>query len=194
MAVSFIGYHGTSSANNVATTNAAGDLLLVRAYRTASGTPPSLPASGWNNIGTAAATGGAGSTQTSSRTGWRIATATNEGSGTWTNAGGVEVLVFRGTHPTTPIGNSASAAEATTRAYIRYPAINRTAAGNWFAAFGSRLATSASADVATAPNDGTTTITNRGSTPATPDLAAFAAEALGNWTQTNVAIGGTAYK
>jgi hypothetical protein len=188
VALSFIGYHGTASAATVATTNAVGDLLLVRAYRTGNGTPPSLPSSGWNNLGTAAATGGAGSTQTASRTGWRIATATNEGSGTWTNANGVEVLVFRGVDATTPIGNVNSAAENATRTYIRYPAINRTKAGNWFAAFGSRLSSGGNAGVATSPNDGTTTITNRGSVPATPYLSAHAAEAQGNWSSTDVSI------
>jgi hypothetical protein len=56
------------------------------------------------------------------------------------------------------------------------------------------LSTGANASVATAPNDGTTTITNRGSTPGTPHMAAFAASAGGNWSETDVAIGGTAYK
>jgi hypothetical protein len=193
VALSHVGYHGAAAAS-VATTNAIGDILVVRAYRTASGTAPDLPASGWNDLGTTAATGGAGSTQTASRAGWRVATATNEGSGTWTNATAVEVLVLRGQRATDPIGAVTATSENATRDYIRYGAATRTEAGSWWAMFGSRLSTGANASVATAPNDGTSSPTNRGSTPGTPYMAAHSGPALGNWSQTDVTIGGTAYK
>lgn len=192
MAISFIGYHG-AAASSVATTNAIGDLLLVCAYRSGTTTAATLNGN-FTDLGTAVSSGGAGSTNVATRVGWRIATATNEGTGTWTNATAIACLVLRGTHATAPVVAQTTNAATAVQGYIRYAARTRSRTTNWFAAFGARLAAGANASVATAPNDGTTTITNRGSTPATPYLAGFANASSGDWAQTDVTIGGTTYK
>lgn len=187
---SYIGYHG-AAATSVATTNAVGDLLLCRAFRSGSTTAPSLPASGWNDLGTAA--NGGGGTNNSARVGWRIATATNEGSGTWANATAVEVIVQRGTHPSAPIGGITFSSGNSTTSVITYPDLNLTVTNgtSWLVGFGARTTTGAIAGVATAPG----AMSNRGSTPATPYVAAHTlGNTSSNWTATDVTPGGTNVK
>jgi hypothetical protein len=70
-------------------THQAGDLLLGWAYRDNSLTSPTLPA-GWTNI-----LSGGGGNGNSRRCANKIATSSSETSGTWTNATGLVILVYR---------------------------------------------------------------------------------------------------
>lgn len=67
-----------------------GDLLMMFAYRENSNTAATVP-TGWRVWGTAA-----GASTNSSVGAYKIAKTTSETSGTWTNATGVEVHVYRG--------------------------------------------------------------------------------------------------
>lgn len=80
-------------------THLAGDLLVFTAVNNAAATVPSLP-TGKTSIAT-----GSGNS-VALRAGYVIATGAGTTSGTWTNATEVEVSVYRGAHPTTPIGAS----------------------------------------------------------------------------------------
>jgi hypothetical protein len=85
-----------------------GDLILVFAFRNASTTVPTKPAPAdqppWQDI-----TAGVGANTCSARTAWAIATTTTMGSGVWTNATSVGVIVIRGANRINPIGASAAA-------------------------------------------------------------------------------------
>jgi hypothetical protein len=78
--------HGTTTATLPA--HQARDLLLAFAFRAGSATPPALPA-GWHNIAAAGSAGG------SFRLAWRVAEGDGTAVGTWTNASGVLVHVYR---------------------------------------------------------------------------------------------------
>lgn len=84
----------------------AGDIILVFAFRDGSTTPPTLPA-GFTNINSA------GSNASSFRCGWKIATSAADTSGTWTNATGIMVVVYRGPDHIIPFSVSAIQAGAT---------------------------------------------------------------------------------
>lgn len=91
-----ISYVGSGTGTTTATLPAhqAGDFILGFAFRDGSTTNPSVPA-GWTTL--SAALDG---TACSGSLAWKRATSSSETSGTWTNATGLIVLVYRGVHPT----------------------------------------------------------------------------------------------
>lgn len=89
MAISYVS-SASAAANTVAMpTHAAGDLIIAFAYRSNSATLPTLPA-GWSsgfNPG--------GQNTTSMIMGYKVAASGSEATGTWTNATGIAVAVYR---------------------------------------------------------------------------------------------------
>jgi len=96
--VEFIGAAYYEGASTTTPTHQVGDLLIVYAIRWGSSTPPSLPA-GWTSVHT-------GTNTDARRLGYKVATATNDSTGTWTNANALFILVYRG------LSSLASAASA----------------------------------------------------------------------------------
>lgn len=113
MAISYVGAAtGTTSATPPA--HVAGDVLLAFAHRDGNTTAPSLPA-GWTDLGSS------GANVNSSRLGFKVATSSGETSGTWTNATGLVVLVYRGCAAGDPIGDVVGAGSSSL--VISYPAL-----------------------------------------------------------------------
>lgn len=116
MSVTLIGTSkGTNTAAPVA--HAIGDIIVIAAFRATTGTP-ALPA-GYQSI--IIKTG----TTSSIRVGYRIATATNDVGGTWTNATATVCHVYRtslySTGGSVTIGTSASNSSSTNT--VNYPAL-----------------------------------------------------------------------
>ena len=113
MAISFVGAAtGTTSATLPA--HAAGDVLLAFAHRDGNTTAPSLPA-GWTDLGSG------GANVNSSRIGYKVAASSGEASGTWTNATGLVILVYRGCAAGDPIGDVVGTGSSSL--IISYPAL-----------------------------------------------------------------------
>jgi alpha-tubulin suppressor-like RCC1 family protein len=170
-----------------------GDLVIVYAFRSGSTASPTAPGAQWTPI-QSGATGGGG-TNAASLTAYRFApSAGMTSTGTWTDATAISWAIFRGAHPTTPIGNSARAGENTTGTYIRYPAVALAATNgsSWLVGFGGRVTTGAHAAVANAPGG----MTNHHSAPATPYIAVHTTNGArsANWPQTEVTTGTTSVK
>lgn len=126
MAISFIGQNAVAGNSLSIPTHAAGDLILIWAYRGSGATAITVP-SGFTSVAAGAANTNA------SVLAWKIAASSSEVSGTWTNAELVDVHVYRGTHQTTPIG----AFTATTDALTNYPipalTLTNTSGSSWVA-------------------------------------------------------------
>lgn len=88
--VSYIGGASALATSVTIPVHAIGDLLIIAAYA-ASATIPTLGA-GFTSLSTAV-----NGTALASRIGYKIATATNDASGTWTNAGVVHSTIYRNT-------------------------------------------------------------------------------------------------
>lgn len=185
-------------ASQAATTSTAacsgeqtGDLLLVTASRTASGTAPTSPGGSWTTIGTATNSAGNASTQTALISGWSTAAGSTTASGTWTNATNVIMQVYRG-QSASPIGNFATQGGSNSGTVVTYAAdtLTVTDGTSWFAGFAVR--NSAQALMATAPSG----MTNRASSPATPVAAGHDTNGptASNWSSTNVSGFTTAAK
>jgi len=126
MAISFVGAAtGTTSATLPA--HVAGDVLLAFAHRDGNTTAPSLPA-GWTDLGSS------GANVNSSRIGYKVAAGSSETSGTWTNATGLVVLVYRGCNTTDPIGGVVGGGSSSL--VVAYPALTLqvTDGTSWVAA------------------------------------------------------------
>lgn len=95
-----------------------GDLILIWAVRGASATAPSLPA-GYNPILTKA---NSTVTAVSANLGYKVATSSQETSGTWTNATDICCHIYR-PPPGYTLGIGASASSSSTTATITYPAL-----------------------------------------------------------------------
>ncbi len=98
MAYEYVNAAYYEGASTTTPTHAVGDLLIVVAIRWGSTTPPSLPA-GWMSVHT-------GTNTDARRVGYKVATATNDSTGTWTNANAMAMLAYRG------LSSLASAASA----------------------------------------------------------------------------------
>ena len=123
----------TAAASSVTIgTHAAGDLLMAFAFNDGATTVPTLP-TGWLNHGTVAGS------STAYRIAYKIAASASETSGTWTNADGLIIVVYRGgtgyiVLPAFANGNSGT---STTLRYSAFAAANdrEGAADRWFAGF-----------------------------------------------------------
>ncbi len=141
----------------------AGDLLVVAAYDSGSGTVPTTPA-GFTSIDNVSQGTGSPSGRAALGAGWSTAASTTSGSGTWTNANDVAMMVYRGQNAS-PIGNDTTSNVNTSSIPYAADALTATDGSSWFAAFGAR--NTGDAGMATAP----TGMTNRTSSPATPVIA-----------------------
>lgn len=120
----FVGANNAPVPSVTIPTHQAGDLLVMSSA--GDWNVPSLP-SGWTSIGTFATASDA----SEGRLAYRVATASGTTSGTWTNANFVQVAVYRGQHPTTPIG-AHSFRESGWSSTVRFPALSgMQSAGSW---------------------------------------------------------------
>lgn len=178
MAISFIGQAtGTNTATMPA--HAAGDLIVVFAYRDGSNTAPTL-ASGYTSWHTA------GVNTNSCVVGYKIAASSSETVGTWTNATSTIVHVYRATGT---ISAGAAAGTGSTAATVTYPALTLQDAGgaSWVVAFAGHRQINVALE--TPPG----AMVNRSSVLDATDEAAGHDTNGGvtSWASTNVAVGGT---
>jgi len=155
-----------------------GDLAIVYAFNDAAATAPSLPASGWTNIGSSA-----GSTA-GQRAGYRVLQTGDTTSGTWTNATQTEVIILSGqTTGGTPIGITALDALATNQA--RWAALSgmQPNSTSWVVLLGGHRTATDMNSVALA---GTT---NR--SPTVNKLAMHTVAATSTWAQTSKTVNAT---
>lgn len=180
MAISFVGTaNGTTSATLPA--HQAGDLIVIFAVRDGSSTPPTVPA-GYTQI-TTRATNTIGGVS-----GYKIAASSSETSGTWTNATGIIVGVYRGSAGTMTVGGSVTAGGAsTTVSYAAVTSVNTNYNSWWIGVSGHR-------SVDTNLQNPPTNMTNRGNrVDATDELALHDTNgtALTAWTARTVSVSGT---
>jgi len=179
-----ITYIGNATGTDSATLPAhqAGDLILAFAFRDGSTTLPAQPTGvGWIQQDTAAAN------TCAARIAYKIAAGSSETTGTWTDATTVIFLVYRGVDVRTGFTNldTESTGSGTTVTY--------NANGFWrslsrVVAFAGHTSTNTA--LGTAPGT-LTLIVNPND--ATDEAAAFhsTVDDFGNWTSTNVSVGGT---
>jgi len=132
MAVTYVSSASAAATTVAMPTHQLGDLIIAFAYRDGNATAPALPA-GWTNINNS------GANTNSARLAYKFALSGAETTGTWTNATGIVVQVYRGTG-----GVGASAVGGASSATITYPALTlqRTDGTSWVARFaGHRTAT-----------------------------------------------------
>lgn len=183
--LSFICASSAAATSTAACTGeAAGDLLLVMAGETSGGAAPSL-ATGFTSITTLTNTTGNSSTQTGMRVGWNTAANSSTGSGTWTSATDVVMMVYRG-QSSSPIGTNfgtESGSNAATSVIYNSDALSVTDGSSWFAAFAIRNGT-ADTHLGTAP----TGMTNRTKVPTTPSAVGhdLNGPTASNWTSQTV--------
>lgn len=132
MAVSYVSSASAAAATVAMPTHQLGDLIIAFAYRDGSTTAPALPA-GWTNIDNS------GANTNSARLAYKYAVSAAETTGTWTNATGIVIHVYRGTG-----GIGATAVGGASSNTITYPALTlqRTDNTSWAVRFaGHRTAT-----------------------------------------------------
>jgi hypothetical protein len=155
VAISYVG--GATGITSVTMpAHQAGDLLLAFAYRDGSNLAPSLPA-GWSSpdaIGNGVTN--TGNTQ-GARIGFKFATSSSETSGTWTNATGLIIHVYRGVSQRSPIQiiDWVNAASSLAMTYGPLDVLIRNDGTSWVVAFAGHR--SQNAAVNTAPSG----LTNR---------------------------------
>jgi hypothetical protein len=116
VSITLVGVQTASATSLTPPAHLPGDLILICAERNSSATAPSLP-SGYNAILTQAQ-----GANVSMRVGYKIATATNDASGTWTNATEMTCHVYRPSAGNTlRMGQHASSSSTTTT--VTYPAL-----------------------------------------------------------------------
>ena len=177
---------GTSTGTNTCTftTHAIGDILIVAAFRATTGT--TALGSGFQSIITKTGT------TSSMRVGFKIATATNDAAGTWTNATATVCHVYRsssyGTGSSLYIGASASAAQTTNT--INFPALTMTHADTTSWVLGFVGVNNLTNTIAANPPSG---MTNESSeTSATDQCAGHDTNgAVSGWSSTNATTTGT---
>jgi len=181
--ITYIGQaNGTTSAT--LPTHQAGDLILAFAFRDGSLTLPTQP-SGWTSIDSQSAN------TCSARLAYKIAASGSETTGTWTSATTTIFLVYRGVDATTL--DTFFGLTTTTKSFASSTTVTYNANGYWLGL--SRIVALAghrSVDTAlgTAPGD-LTLIVNP--VDIADEAAAFQStvDNYGNWTSTNVSVGGT---
>lgn len=181
MAISRLG-SGTGTTSATLPTHAAGDLIIVGAYRDGNATAPSIP-------GDYTSIQSAGASSNSIRVGYKVAASSSEVTGTWTNATSLIVVVYRGVHPVCPIGGSAITSGSSTS--ISYPTIvdfrNNADTSSWAVGFAGHRSTNVA--IETAPSG----MTNVTSVSDATDEAGLHDTNTGvnSWTATSASVGGT---
>lgn len=161
-------------------THQAGDLLVGFAYRDGNNSAPSIPtAENWRVWGS-----GSGANTNSSIVGYKVAASSSEASGTWTNATGVSVHVYRN-----HAGYGANADTGAASTTVTYPALTLqvTDGSSWVAGFAGHR--SVDTDLQNPPSGmvSRSTFVN-----ATNEIAGHDTNGgVSSWSDTNVAVGGT---
>lgn len=178
-----ITYIGEATGTTSATlpSHQAGDLILAFAFRDGSTTFPTQP-SGWTTVA------GRAGTSASARTAYKVAASGGEATGTWTNASTVIFLVYRGVNTTDLVSINAAgdtSGVGTTVTYYQngcWQNLSRVVAFAGHRSVDTALGT---------PPGSLTLIVNP--VDATDEAAAFQStvDNFGNWTSTNVSVGGT---
>lgn len=114
MAVSRIAADSADGTSVTVPVHQVGDLLLFWGFRDGSNSTPTVPAD-LTTLETVT------SNSAGSALAYKIADTTTETSGTWTNATEVAVVIYRGVHQTTPVGDSAVATGSGTT--LTFPAL-----------------------------------------------------------------------
>jgi hypothetical protein len=159
MTISRVGGIAAAATTAVPPAHAVGDLILVFASRSGNVAPPTVPA-GYTSLGTKAGT------SISSVLAYRIATATNDAGGTWTNATGVVFEIYRSSSGNFVIAANSAASSSSTTSTVAIPSLSNIyeqSGMSWAAGF---VGNSSSTNITTAPTgmtfrDGTTTGTGR---------------------------------
>lgn len=124
MALSRVGGSSAASTSIAIPAHVAGDLIVIWAFRDGSTTPPTKPTAGGTVPSFTTVDGPTGANSCSAICAWAFATGTTDTSGTWTNATGISVEVWRGADANSPIGGHAqSGASVASGANIVIPAI-----------------------------------------------------------------------
>jgi len=173
---------GTTSATLPA--HQAGDLILAFAFRDGSTTLPTQP-SGWTSIDTAAAN------TCSARFAYKVAASGSETTGNWTSASTTIFLVYRGVDTTAidvSFGRSLATESTGSSTTVTYNANGFWQGLSRLVAFAGHRSTDTALET---PPGSLSLIVNP--VDATDEAAAFQSivDNFGNWTSTNVSVGGT---
>lgn len=193
MPISRVGAASAEATSITIPAHQAGDLIICAAFRDGSTTNPTIPTGvNWTTI-----TNSLDGTSCSVSAAYKRARNSSETSGTWTNASGLAVVVYRGVATNkTPIGSFAGTSGTTNT--VTYPtnspganSLNTCRATSWLISFAFHRSTNTTIETAPA---GMTNITNTAGT--TAEYAAHDSNgprgSLGSWPQTTVSITGTA--
>lgn len=189
MAISYIG-SATGSTSATLPAHQAGDLIIVFAYRAGSTSTPSVPTSpAYTSIVSNTANSVVNAAQ-AAVVGYLIAASSSETSGTWSGASRIDCHVYRGTHPTAPIGRSTSVdVVGYSDSIVRYSGftLSETSGSSWVAAFAGSVGTSTTG-VVTAP----TGMVNRSSNTTFNYLGGHDTNGgVSSWSLQTVALGGS---
>ncbi len=180
MAISYVGSASSSTTTITPPTHQAGDLFLILAFRDGSSSTPSMPLD-YTQIKTVTAN------SAGAMWAYKLATSASETGGTWTNATGLLLMVYRGTDNITPIGGSSTNTAASTT--VTYGATNMadTTGNSWVV--GAAATRSIDTTIETPP----TGMTNRLSLlDAVQEIAGHDTNGgVVSWPTRTVAIGGT---
>jgi hypothetical protein len=123
MSLSRVGGSSVAATSVAIPTHVAGDLIVIWAYRDGSTTPPTVPTAGGTVPTFTTIDGPTGANACSAVCAYAVAAGATDTSGTWTNATGISVEVWRGA-ASPPIGGHAqSGASVATGGNIAIPAI-----------------------------------------------------------------------
>lgn len=126
--IEFIG-HANAEADTVALPAfQEGDIAVVCAWDD-TGTPPSLPASGWTNKTTS------GQTSTAHRVGYRFLVTGDTDTGVWANAASIQVNVYRGVQSVGGAGNKLNAAGGDANIYSPAVTLTQGNGTSWIVTF-----------------------------------------------------------
>lgn len=180
MAISFVGSASSSLTTITPPSHQTGDLFLILAFRDGSNSTPTIP-SDYKQIQTVTAN------SAGSMFAFKLATSNAETGGTWANATGLILLVYRGVDQNTPLGGSGAATAASTT--VTYPsvAMANTTGTSWVV--GMAATRSIDTTIETPP----TNMTNRVDLlDATDEVAGHDTNAgVTGWPTSTVSIGGT---
>ena len=123
MALSRVGGSSAAATSIAIPTHVAGDLIVIWAYRDGSTTPPTVPAAAGTVPAFTTIDGPTGANSNSAVCAWAVAAGTTDTSGTWTNATGISVEVWRGAAAVPIGGHAQSGASVASGANIAIPAI-----------------------------------------------------------------------
>jgi hypothetical protein len=123
VALSRVGGTSAAATSIAIPTHVAGDLIVIWAYRDGSTTPPTVPTATGTVPAFTTIDGPTGANLNSARCAWAVAAGTTDTSGTWTNATGLSVEVWRGASSIPIGGHAQSGGSVASGANIAIPAI-----------------------------------------------------------------------